>query len=48
MKVARSYKLPFLAFLGAPSPAGQSVLQPGDIVPDTVIIADNVPTGALE
>ena len=43
VKVARSYRLPFLAFIGAPSPAGQSVLQPGDIFPDTVIVADNVP-----
>ena len=43
VKVARSYRLPFLAFIGAPSPAGRSVLQPGDIFPDTVIVADNVP-----
>jgi len=43
VKVARSYTLPFLAFIGAPSPAGQSVLQPGDIFPDTVIVADDVP-----
>jgi chitin disaccharide deacetylase len=43
VKVARSYRLPFLAFIGAPSPTGQSVLQPGDIFPDTVIVADNVP-----
>jgi predicted glycoside hydrolase/deacetylase ChbG (UPF0249 family) len=41
VKVARSYKLPFLAALSAPSPAGQPVLQPGDIFPDTVIFADN-------
>ena len=45
VKVARSYKLPFLAFIGAPSPAGQSVLQPGDIFPDTVIFADNSDKG---
>lgn len=43
VKVARSYKLPFLAFIGAPSPAGMSVLQPGDIFPDTVLVADGVP-----
>ena len=43
VKVARSYRLPFLAFIGAPSPAGKSVLQPSDIFPDTVIVADNVP-----
>ena len=42
VKVARSYKLPFLAALGAPNPTG-SVLQPSDIFPDTVIFADNVP-----
>ena len=43
VKVARSYKLPFLAFIGAPSPAGQSVLQPGDIFPDTVFDAGDTP-----
>jgi predicted glycoside hydrolase/deacetylase ChbG (UPF0249 family) len=43
VKVARSYRLPFLAFIGAPRPGGQTVLQPSDIFPDTVIVADNVP-----
>ena len=43
VKVARSYKLPFLAFIGAPTRAGQSVVQSSDIFPDTVIFADNVP-----
>jgi chitin disaccharide deacetylase len=42
--VARSYKLPFLAFIGAPSPAGRSVLQPTDIFPDTVIVVPDETT----
>ena len=44
VKVARSYRLPFLGFIAAPRAGGQSALQPGDIFPDTVIVADNVPT----
>ena len=43
VKVARSYKLPFLAFIGAVNPAARSVLQPGDIFPDTVFDAGNTP-----
>jgi predicted glycoside hydrolase/deacetylase ChbG (UPF0249 family) len=43
VKVARSYRLPFLGFIAAPRAGGQSALQPGDIFPDTVIVADNVP-----
>ena len=43
VKVARSYRLPFLGFISAPRAGGQSALQPGDIFPDTVIVADNVP-----
>jgi predicted glycoside hydrolase/deacetylase ChbG (UPF0249 family) len=43
VKVARSYKLPFLAFIGAPSAAGKSALQPGDIFPDTVFDAGSTP-----
>ena len=43
VKVARSYKLPFLAFIGAPQPGGQSVLTSSDIFPDTVIFANGVP-----
>lgn len=43
VKVARSYRLPFLGFIAAPRVGGQSALQPGDIFPDTVIVADNVP-----
>src|SRR5215213_2030335 len=42
VKVARSYKLPFLASLGARNP-GPSALQAGDSFPDTVIYADSVP-----
>ena len=44
VKVARSYRLPFLGFIAAPRAGGQSALQPGDIFPDTVIVADTVPT----
>jgi chitin disaccharide deacetylase len=43
VKVARSYKLPFLAFIGAMNPAARSVLQPGDIFPDTVFDAGDTP-----
>ena len=43
VKVARSYKLPYLAFIGAVNPASRSVLQPGDIFPDTVFDAGNTP-----
>jgi predicted glycoside hydrolase/deacetylase ChbG (UPF0249 family) len=44
VKVARSYKLPFLAFIGAPNPAGKPALQAGDIFPDTVLVVpDNQP-----
>ena len=31
-KVARSYRLPFLTFIGNPAAANGAVLQPGDIV----------------
>ena len=41
VKVARSYKLPFLAFIGAMNPAARSALQPNDIFPDTVFDAGN-------
>jgi len=44
VKVARSYRLPFLGFIAAPRVGGQSALQAGDIFPDTVIVADDVPT----
>ena len=40
VKVARSYKLPFLAFIGGPVPGMDAVVTKGDIVPDAVIIAD--------
>jgi len=43
VKVARSYRLPFLGFIAAPRVGGQSALQAGDIFPDTVIVADDVP-----
>ena len=43
VKVARSYKLPFLAFIGAMNPAARAALQPGDIFPDTVFDAGNTP-----
>ncbi|HKH94757.1 MAG TPA: polysaccharide deacetylase family protein [Gemmatimonadaceae bacterium] len=42
-KVARSYKLPFLAFIGPMNPAARSALQPGDIFPDTVFDAGDTP-----
>ena len=40
VKVARSYKLPFLGFISAPRPGTQAVVTAQDIVPDTVLIAD--------
>jgi hypothetical protein len=40
VKVARSYKLPFLAFIGTPLAGTQSVVTQQDVVPDTVVIAD--------
>ena len=43
VKVARSYKLPFLAFIGAMNPAARSALQPSDIFPDTVFDAGDTP-----
>jgi predicted glycoside hydrolase/deacetylase ChbG (UPF0249 family) len=44
VKVARSYKLPFLGFIATPRPGTQAVVTSADVVPDTVIIADdNVP-----
>jgi chitin disaccharide deacetylase len=43
VKVARSYKLPFLAFIGAMHPASRAALQPGDIFPDTVFDAGDTP-----
>jgi predicted glycoside hydrolase/deacetylase ChbG (UPF0249 family) len=43
VKVARSYKLPYLAFIGAMNPAARSAIQPGDIFPDTVFDAGNTP-----
>ena len=39
MKVARSYKLPFLHTVGRPAPANVALLTPNDIVPDVVIMA---------
>ena len=39
-KVARHYRLPFLAFIGTPRPANAPILTPDDIVLDAVIIAD--------
>ena len=43
VKVARSYKLPFLAAIGAMNPGARSALQPGDIFPDTVFDAGDTP-----
>ena len=37
-KVARSYKLPFLHFIGGYSPADVAVLEPTDVVADAVIM----------
>jgi chitin disaccharide deacetylase len=45
VKVARSYKLPFLGFISTPRPGTRAVVTSQDIVPDTVLIADErVPT----
>ena len=45
VKVARSYKLPFLGFIAPPRPGTQAVVTAQDIIPDTVLIADErVPT----
>jgi chitin disaccharide deacetylase len=45
VKVARSYKLPFLGFIAPPRPGTQATVTPQDIIPDTVLIADErVPT----
>ena len=45
VKVARSYKLPFLGFIAPPRPGTQAVVTPQDIIPDTVLIADeSIPT----
>jgi hypothetical protein len=43
VKVARSYKLPYLAFIGAIHPGARSAIQPGDIFPDTVFDVGNTP-----
>ena len=43
VKVARSYKLPFLAAIGAMNPGARAALQPGDIFPDTVFDAGDTP-----
>jgi hypothetical protein len=43
-KVARSYKLPFLHTIGAPSPANLALLTPNDIVPDAAIMASQMGT----
>ena len=40
VKVARSYKLPFLGFIASPRPGTQAVVTKADVIPDTVIIAD--------
>jgi predicted glycoside hydrolase/deacetylase ChbG (UPF0249 family) len=40
VKVARSYKLPFLGFISPPRPGTRAVVTQQDIVPDTVLIAD--------
>jgi hypothetical protein len=44
VKVARSYKLPFLPFIGGPSPANLAALVPNDIVPDAAIMASQMGT----
>jgi predicted glycoside hydrolase/deacetylase ChbG (UPF0249 family) len=44
VKVARSYKLPFLPFIGGSSPANQAALTPSDIVPDAAIMASQMGT----
>jgi len=43
-RLARSYKLPFLHFLGGPSAANVAQLTPNDIVPDAVIMASQIGT----
>ena len=45
-KVARSYKLPFLHFIGAPEKANLPLLSPNDIVPDVAIMASQMGTPA--
>ena len=40
VKVARSYKLPFLGFIATPRPGTQAVVTKADVIPDTVIVAD--------
>ena len=44
VKVARSYKLPFLPFIGGPSPANMAALEPNDIVPDAAYMASEMGT----
>jgi predicted glycoside hydrolase/deacetylase ChbG (UPF0249 family) len=44
VKVARSYKLPFLPFIGGSSPANQAALEPNDIVPAVAIMASEMGT----
>ncbi|HKP14591.1 MAG TPA: polysaccharide deacetylase family protein, partial [Gemmatimonadaceae bacterium] len=46
LKVARSYKLPFLHFIGGANPANVAQLSPNDIVADAVIAASE--TGSPE
>jgi predicted glycoside hydrolase/deacetylase ChbG (UPF0249 family) len=41
VKVARTYRLPFLGFITAPTAGGQSAFTSEDIFPDTVIFADD-------
>jgi predicted glycoside hydrolase/deacetylase ChbG (UPF0249 family) len=41
VKVARAYKLPFLGFIATPRPGTQAVVTSSDVIPDTVIIADD-------
>ena len=41
-KVARSYKLPFLHFIGGLAPANAAMLTPNDIVPDAVVMASRM------
>jgi chitin disaccharide deacetylase len=44
VKVARSYKLPFLPFIGGPAAANTAQLTPNDIVPDAAIMASRMGT----
>ena len=44
LKVARAYKLPFLHFIGRPSPANVAQLLPNDIVADVVVAASQTGT----